>query len=149
MPVGQAPSATNPDATPTGPTGPARAITRGGVVDAASGNLVDVVSAPPASGEQRFLRFPGIAHRPRAGHGARSPSPAGAALRSAVVPGWGQWAAGRHGRGLILLVLAVVAVLVPVSIVLAVLAPLLPLLPVAVPAAALATLTAAGDAGRP
>ena len=108
---------------------------------------MDVVSAPPATGEQRFLRFPGIAHRPRAGQGARSPSPAGAALRSAVVPGWGQWAAGRRGRGLILLVLAVVAVLVPVFIVLAVLAPLLPLLPVAVPAAALAALTAAGDAG--
>jgi Tol biopolymer transport system component len=37
VPLGQAPAANNPDATPTGPTGPARAITRGGVVDAASG----------------------------------------------------------------------------------------------------------------
>ncbi len=30
---------------------------------------------------------------------APSPSPAGAALRSLLLPGWGQWALGQTGRG--------------------------------------------------
>ena len=49
----------------------------------------------------------------------RPPSPGGAALRSALVPGWGQWAAGRRRRGAVLaggtLALAAAAALVALA----------------------------------
>lgn len=46
---------------------------------------------------------------------ARVPaSPGGAALRSAIVPGWGQWAAGRPWRGLLIVLVAFVLIAIPV-----------------------------------
>ncbi|HEX2032685.1 MAG TPA: hypothetical protein VHS99_00740, partial [Chloroflexota bacterium] len=59
----------------------------------------------------------------------RPATPAGAALRSALVPGWGQWAAGRRRRGLVLTGLALLATLLPLMGLLAMVQPLLPLLP--------------------
>ncbi|MGH2354879.1 MAG: LCP family protein [Chloroflexota bacterium] len=55
------------------------------------------------------------------------PSPGGAALRSALVPGWGQWAAGRRRRGVLLLVFSILAVTLPAAFLFALLYPLLPL----------------------
>jgi LCP family protein required for cell wall assembly len=86
---------------------------------------------------RRFLRFPEVvrAAPPRQPVRARRPSPAGAAVRSALIPGWGQWAVGRRRRGLLLTVLATVALVVPLLALLSVVSPLLVLLPLPLPAA--------------
>jgi len=57
----------------------------------------------------------------------RWPTPAGAALRSAVVPGWGQWAAGRRWRGALILAVGVLLVLVAIATVLAAIRAFVPL----------------------
>src|SRR5438477_8003135 len=54
----------------------------------------------------------------------RWPTPGGAALRSAMVPGWGQFAAGQRGRGLLLVVLALACAVVPLLVAAALLRPL-------------------------
>lgn len=61
---------------------------------------------------------------PRAG-----PSPGGVALRSAIIPGWGQWAAGRRRRALLFISLTFVPVALPVLGLLVPLALLRPVLP--------------------
>jgi LCP family protein required for cell wall assembly len=72
------------------------------------------------------------ARRPR--RRAAGPSPAGAAVRSALVPGWGQWAVGRRRRGLLLSFLAAVALVVPLLALLSVVYPLLAFVPLPIPA---------------
>jgi LCP family protein required for cell wall assembly len=74
------------------------------------------------------------------------PTPAGASLRSALVPGWGQWAAGRRGRGLLLLAVATLALLLPLAVLLALLYPLLPVLPLGLPEGLVRALAGAGEA---
>src|SRR5262245_15465787 len=58
----------------------------------------------------------------------RWPTSGGAALRSALVPGWGQAAAGHPRRGLLLLLAALAIASVPISIGVALLRPFAPLL---------------------
>src|SRR5438105_4073658 len=58
----------------------------------------------------------------------RWPTPGGAALRSAIVPGWGQFAAGDRRRGLLLTVAALALATVPVLMAVALLRPLAGLL---------------------
>src|SRR5215207_2420599 len=103
------------------------------------------------SESQRFLRFPAVDGRAAGTSGAAAPSPAGAAARSAVAPGWGQWASGRRRRGIILASITLLCGLLPPAILLAMLHPLLPLLPV--PDAVRAILMRTGEAlaflGRP
>ncbi len=65
-------------------------------------------------------------------------------MRSALLPGWGQWAAGRRRRGAILLSLTAFAVLVPLLALLAMIHPFLPLLPL--PGGAQRAIGAAGAA---
>jgi LCP family protein required for cell wall assembly len=67
-------------------------------------------------------------------------------VRSALVPGWGQWAVGRRRRGLLLSVLAAVALLLPLLALLSVVAPLLSLLPLPLPAAVRDGMTLLGRA---
>src|SRR5690348_13137018 len=64
----------------------------------------------------------------RVPRGHRPPTAGGAALRSALVPGWGQWAAGRRRRGALLAVTTCLAVAASAAVPLTLLWPLLPLL---------------------
>ena len=64
----------------------------------------------------------------RARHRRRWPSSAGAALRSALVPGWGQSAAGYSRRGVLLLLAALAIASVPLAIGVALVRPFAPLL---------------------
>ena len=65
--------------------------------------------------------------RGTAGVGARRPSVGGAALRSALVPGWGQWAAGRRRRGLGLAAVTLVLAGIPLVAAAALLRAFIPL----------------------
>ncbi len=77
-----------------------------------------------------------LRHAPPAAAGGRQrsratlpPTPGGAALRSTLIPGWGQWASGRRWWGLILTVLTVLLLVLTLLAALAVTRPLLAFMP--------------------
>ena len=68
----------------------------------------------------------GERHRSRA---ALPPTPGGAALRSTLIPGWGQWASGRRWWGLTLALLTALLLVLALLAMLAVVRPLLVFVP--------------------
>lgn len=101
------------------------------------------MSAPAERPRPRFLRFPA---RPVTPVGRPGPTAAGAAIRSAIIPGWGQWAVGRRRRGALLAAVGAVGALLPLAAALATVHPFLALLPLPIPERLQGALVATGAA---